>query len=398
VGSADASSEGQRRADTDARWDRGFMRIRVLHVLEAIEGGVARHIVNLVRHVDAEHVVALPSERVGGVTDTAAINAIAAAGATVEHLDMRRSPVSPRTLAAVPKVHRMITRLKPDIVHGHSAIGGAVARIAAVGTRAARVYTPHGLYPSLSACAFERALGPLTDRLIAASTSEGEFAQHLRLIPRERMAVIPNALELDGEQPPPFNLRAMFGVDSDTPVVGTVARLAPQKAPEIFVRACARVATKVPEARFVLIGDGPLVHDVRAELSATDLDGNFLLLRDRPDGDRLMAQFDVFALSSRYEAGAPFATMEAMRAGRPVVVTDVIGNRDSVEPGRSGFVVPPEDPDALADAIVCLLGDSDLRERIGEAGRDRVVSHFDVRQSSADLSDLYEEVVKERAH
>src|SRR5262249_43523111 len=97
------------------------VRMTVLHVLEAIEGGVARHMVNLVRHVDAEHIVVVPPERVGGVTDNAALAAIGAAGAQVEHLDMRRSPASPRTLAAVPKVNRLIARAKPDVVHGHSA-------------------------------------------------------------------------------------------------------------------------------------------------------------------------------------------------------------------------------------------------------------------------------------
>ena len=125
----------------------------VLHVLEAIEGGVARHLVNLVGHVDADHIVVIPSERVGGLTDNAAIAAIASAGATVEQIDMRRSPTSPRTLAAVPKVNRLINRVKPAVVHGHSAIGGVVARLGAVGTSSARVYTPHGLYPALSACA-----------------------------------------------------------------------------------------------------------------------------------------------------------------------------------------------------------------------------------------------------
>src|SRR5436305_3853684 len=75
------------------------VRMTVLHVLEAIEGGVARHLVNLVGHVDADHIVVVPPERVGGVTDNAAIAAIASAGATVEQIDMRRSPASPRTLA-----------------------------------------------------------------------------------------------------------------------------------------------------------------------------------------------------------------------------------------------------------------------------------------------------------
>src|SRR5438105_1558639 len=126
------------------------MTVKVLHVLEAIETGVARHLRNLVRNVDAEHTVVLPSGRVGGTTDTAAFGEMEAAGARLERVEMRRSPVSPVTLAAVPRIRRIIRAIRPDVVHGHSAIGGAVARLAATGTGAARVYTPHGLHPARS--------------------------------------------------------------------------------------------------------------------------------------------------------------------------------------------------------------------------------------------------------
>jgi glycosyltransferase involved in cell wall biosynthesis len=365
------------------------VRVRVLHVLEAIEAGVARHMVNLVRHVDAQHVVVLPPERVGGVTDTAAFGAMEAAGATLELLDMRRSPWDRRTLAAVGHVRRLVARVRPAVVHGHSAIGGAVARLAAARTGVARVYTPHGIYPARSAYAVERALGRLTDRLVAASSSEADLARRLRLVPPGRITVIPNGVDLEPPPPSSLDLRAELGVPPGTPVVGTVGRVVPQKAPETFVHACARVASAVPDARFVLVGDGPLVPRVREEVAAAGLDGRFRLLRDRADGDALMGQFDVFTLASRYEAGATFVTMEAMRARTPVVVTDVVGNRDAVEPGRSGFVVPPDDPDALAGAVVTLLRDPALRARVAEAAHARVVERFDNRHFGRMLTELY---------
>jgi glycosyltransferase involved in cell wall biosynthesis len=363
--------------------------VTVLHVVEAVEGGVARHLVNLVRHVDAEHHVVAPHERDWGVTDSAAFDEMARAGARIEFLDMRRSPSSPQTAAAVPKVHRIINRLRPDVVHGHSSIGGAVARLAAVGTRARRVYTPHGLFPARAAYAMERALGRITDRFIAASPSEARLAQRLRLVPPDRMFVIPNGLDLSLPDGATVDVRARLGVDPSTLVVGMVGRLAPQKAPEVFVRACAKVASDLTDTRFVLVGDGPLADDVMAEIDATGRADHFLLLRDRPDAETLMGQFDVFALSSRYEAGAAYAVMEAMRAAVPVVVTDGVGNRDAIVDGRSGLVVPRDDPDRLAQAILRLLSSPDLRRRVGRAGRDRVAARFDLREVARSITRLY---------
>jgi glycosyltransferase involved in cell wall biosynthesis len=103
----------------------------------------------------------------------------------------------------------------------------------------------------------------------------------------------------------------------------------------------------------------------------------------------LMRQFDVFVLASRYEGG-PYAPLEAMRVGTPVVVTDVIGSRDTVEHGRSGLVVPPDDPDALAAAVVRLLADPDLRRRLAGGGRARLAERFDVRRMAGRLGNLYQ--------
>jgi glycosyltransferase involved in cell wall biosynthesis len=360
-----------------------------MHVLEAIEGGVARHMVNLVRHADAEHIVVVPPERVGGVTDLAAFEAMDRAGARVELLDMRRSPADRRTLAAVLRVHLLVRKYRPHIVHGHSAIGGAVARLASHGTRARRVYTPHGLYPTRGAYTVERALGRSTDCLVAMSASEAQLVAQQRLVPSERVVVIPNAVELAGPEPSRFDLRRQLGVDSRVPLVGTVARLAHQKAPEVFVRACARIAAEVPEACFVMVGDGALLRETQREVSVAQLTDRFLVVRDRNDGAALMTQFDVFVLASRYEAGAPYAVMEAMRAGTPVVVTDVVGNRDAIEHGSSGFMVGADDPAAVARAVVPLLRDPALHDRVAGAARDRLRAYFDVRDFGAAFTDLY---------
>jgi glycosyltransferase involved in cell wall biosynthesis len=365
------------------------MSIRVLHVVEAIEGGLARHVAQVVHHVPAEHHVALPSQRIGGFTDSTAVATMVAAGAHLHLTAMRRSPANVRNAAAIARVRGLIRTLRPDVVHGHSSIGGAAARLAAVGTGIPRVYTPNGLLTSPGALAIERRLGRLTEAFVAVSESEAEFAERRRLAPPNRILVIPNGIELDDPGPPVIDLRARLGIDVCTPLVGTVSRLAHQKAPEVFVRACGRLAPAFPDTRFVLVGEGPLARLVAAEIAQTGLDGRMLHLRGVHGAPTLMGQFDVFVLASRYEGG-PYAPLEAMRTGTPVVVTDVIGSRDTVEDGRSGLVVPPDDPDALAAAVARLLAEPDLRRRLAEGGRARLAHRFDVRRMADRLGILYQ--------
>jgi glycosyltransferase involved in cell wall biosynthesis len=365
------------------------MTLRVLHVVEAIEGGLARHVAQVVQHVPAEHHVALPSQRVGGFTDSTAVATMVAAGAQLHVTSMRRSPANVRNAAAIARVRGLIRTLRPDVVHGHSSIGGAAARLAAVGAGIPRVYTPNGLLTSPGALAIERRLGRLTEAFVAVSETEAELAERRGLAPPDRVFVIPNGIELDDPGPPVIDLRARLGIDVSTPLVGTVSRLAHQKAPEVFVRACGRVAAAFPDTRFVLVGEGPLVRLVAAEIAEAGLDGRMLHLRGVHGAPTLMRQFDVFVLASRYEGG-PYAPLEAMRTRTPVVVTDVIGSRDTVEDGRSGLVVPPDDPDALAAAVAQLLADPDLRRRLAEGGRARLAHRFDVRRMAHRLGILYQ--------
>lgn len=365
--------------------------MRVLHVVEAVEGGVARHVVDLVRHVDAQHHVVMPAERVGGYTDRAARGAIETAGGKVSLVPMRRSAIDPRNAWATARVRGLIASWRADVVHGHSSIGGAAARLGAARTGVARVYTPNGLAQDPFAVRVERFLGRFTDRFVAVSESEAELAAELRLADPATIEVVPNGIELEPIPSSALDLRHELGLPADTPVVATIARLVPQKAPEIYVRACARVARALPEPHFLMIGQGPLANLVGREVAASGLEDRWHQWPGFPDAASLMPQFDVFVQASRFE-GAPYAPLEAMRTGTPVIVSDVVGNRDTVEHGSSGLVIPADDPVALADAITGLLSDADARDRLAEGGRRRVAERFDLRMTSERMRELYERV------
>lgn len=362
---------------------------RVLHILEALEAGVSRHVLDIVRHAErTEHEVVVPPYRVGGMTDFAATGRLRDAGATIHVVPMRRTPWAPRNAESLARLVALVRTRRPDVVHGHSTIGGLLGRTAATasGRRVPRVYTPNGIVQERIGIAAERVLRRMTDVFIAVSDSEGAHALELGLVGTDQLVVIPNGVEL--EPPPPVGLRARLGVAPDVPLVATVARLVPQKAPLDFVAACGHVAAAVPEARFVLIGNGTLAAEVDGAIAALGLGERFQRIDELPGAAGALGEVDVFALSSVFEGG-PYAALEAMRAGIGVVLTDVVGSRDAVMDGETGLLVPPRAPSELAAAIVRLLRDGALRARLGAAAHQRVVDRFDVRDMGARLDELY---------
>ena len=366
------------------------VELRVLHVLEALEGGTARHLVDLVRTLpDIEHHVALPSRRVGGLTDTAATGRMRAAGAVVHVVEMRRSPVRPHNAAALAQLAALVRRTRPRLVHGHSSIGGALGRVAGTAARLPRVYTPNGLAQGRPALAVERGLGLLTDRLVATSQSEAAFVVARRLVPPDRCVTIPNGIEVEGWQPPAAtpDLRALLGVPPEAPLVGTISRLVAQKAPQRFTRVAGMVLTERPDAHAVLVGDGPLRDAVDPRHLPAGTAGRLHHVPGLPDAGAALGQLDVFVLTSRFE-GFPYAALEAMRAGTPVVLTDVVGSREVVDHGLSGFLVPEDDVRGMAALVLDLLADEPRRRAVGLAGQAHV-RRFDVNQMGRSLAALY---------
>lgn len=368
--------------------------VRVLHVLEAIETGCARHLVDLVSATSSvDHEVVVPPERVGGHTDRVAFAALTAAGAIVHLVDMRRNPASPHNVHAVMAVRRLIRRRQPDVVHGHSTIGGLVARAAAIGTGAVVVYTPNGVAAGAVATAVERAMGRATARFIAVSPSERAEVLRRRLVPEDRIVVVPNGIDLDA--PPPGDLRRLVGVDGDVPLIGSVGRLTPQKAPEVLLRSWALVAERYEEAHFVLIGDGALAGAIDSLAAELGLGRRYHRLAYLPGAAAYLPSLDVFTLASRFEGG-PYVPLEALRAGVPVVLTDVVGNRDAVENGVTGLLVPSEDASALARGVVCILTDKERARQRVEAGQLALRERFGVDTMGETTGRLYQDLATTR--
>jgi glycosyltransferase involved in cell wall biosynthesis len=179
--------------------------------------------------------------------------------------------------------------------------------------------------------------------------------------------------------------------------VGIVAALRPEKHHALFLEAAARVAARVPDARFVIAGDGPARDEVTRLAHASGLGERLLILGARQDVPMLYRALDVAVLSSRpIVETLPVTLIEAAASGTPAVATAVGSVTDVVADGETGYVVAPGDADALTGHIVQLLNDAALRERLGAAGRRRAEQRFDERDMIRRYEDLFVEVARDR--
>lgn len=326
----------------------------------------------------------------------APVLAIEASGATVHRLRMVRFPLAPANYGSLLHLRTLMRRLRPTVLHGHSSMGGAFVRVVGLGHSAPVAYTPNGLATKQSILLVERALAPLTDRLIAVSESEGELALSLRLIAQSRLVVINNGIDVAVPPSDGFDLRKELDLPADAIVVGTVARLVEQKAPVDFVHLCAAIRKSNPDIHFVLIGSGELQPEVDAAVRGSDLGDHFHQIRFLPNASAAIGQLSVFALNSLFEGG-PYTPLEAMRSGVPVVLTDVVGSRDAVEDGVSGLIFPFGDSAAMAGGVLRLLNDQPLRADMVAAAHQRFREKFDVARMGARHQELYEELAVDRS-
>jgi glycosyltransferase involved in cell wall biosynthesis len=171
-------------------------------------------------------------------------------------------------------------------------------------------------------------------------------------------------------------------------VIGNVARLAPQKGQRFLIDAAPKVLERHPDARFVFVGEGELREDLERRAEHAGVADRFLFTGARDDVPELLASMDVFALPSLFE-GLCYAVIEAQAAGVPVVATPVGGVRENVVEGETGLIVPPEDANALADAIVRLLDEPAEARRLAENARRRTFERYSLRRMVDATIELY---------
>lgn len=370
----------------------------VLHLVQPVEGGVARVVVDLVRAQSAAGLRTVVGCPRGGQLAEAARDA----GAEVYTWRAGRA-LGPGLAAEVLGARRLIGRVRPDVLHAHSAKAGLAGRLAVRGA-VPTVFQPHawsfdavGGATAALALRWERFGARWADRVLCVSEAERRTGESEGIA--ARWSVIRNGVDLGHFRPgdpDPVRDKARAraelplpaALQGDGPLAVCVGRLCLQKGQDILLRAWPELLGAVPGARLALVGDGPDTERLRR----TAPPGVHFAGAARDIRPWLRAA-DLVVLPSRWE-GMALAPLEAMACGRPVLVSDVSGARESLPPGQARLcLVEPEDPTALAKALGGLLAEPRLLAELGEQAERHARTDFDVRRTTDAVTGLYHELL-----
>jgi glycosyltransferase involved in cell wall biosynthesis len=353
--------------------------------------GMGAHMIDLAAEYVRDHdvtVMAWPTAPGQRLLDRAA--AVGARAVALRH------PRDPRFAEGVV---RSLREHPVDVFHVHVGTGrenfdGArAARRAGVPAVVQTQHLPWLLASRKHRVPFFRALQPV-DHLITVSLAQRQTYERNGVAPG-LMTTIPNGIRARGPGAGRDAARVALGLDRDQPVVLTVGRLTVMKGQRHLVDAVPELARRFGGVAVVVIGQGHLHAQLRAQAQALGVADRVHLVGHRADARMLLDAADVFVLPSRHE-GMPLVLLEAMDAGLPVVATRVIGSEEVVADGETGLLVRPQDPAALAAAIGRLLEDPALRQRYGRAGRRRYLERFTSARMAVQTAEVYDHVLRER--
>lgn len=312
-------------------------------------------------------------------------------GSIIHTVPIERQIASVSNINSIGQLARLMRHNQYDLVHVHTPIAAVLGRIAAklAGVQSI-VYTAHGfpfhdrsspleylLYTSI-----EKFCARFTDLILTQNYEDRLTAQKLRLCPAEKVAYLGNGIDInrfDRKQLNPDHqteLRRFLGIpETATLIVGTIGRLTYKKGSSYLIEAAAKLLPRFPNLHVLVIGGQldtdpePFEAELIERIRGLGLERHVTLTGYRDDIPELLGVMDIFTLPTFTHEGLPRSILEAMGMGLPVVTTDIRGCREAVIHQQTGLIVPPQDSEALAEALALLLANPDLRQAFGKAGR-----------------------------
>lgn len=373
-------------------------KIRILHVAQAA-GGVDRYIRMLLKYLDKEKFENIlvcsqdfREEDYKGLVDS------------FEPIEMTRA-IGGNDLKAIKEVRKLIKRYNPDIVYAHSSKAGAIARIADTRFKNSCVYNPHGWAFNMRCAAKKKAMyiaiekiaALFCEKIICISDAEKQSALDKKICREDKLQVIFNGVDIEAYENGVHGAvkRKDLNIPGDAFVVGMVGRMSPQKAPDIFIKMAKRVKEKVPDAHFIIVGNGNL--EVKIKKYAEDngfLDSLYITgWVNNPMS--YVELFDVACLLSRWE-GFGLVLPEYMMVGKPIVATRVDAIPNIVEDGKNGLLVESDDAVGASEAVLRIYRENGLKEKLVTCGMQNVHIKFDARRVAEEHEKLFENCGVER--
>ncbi|HPQ68789.1 MAG TPA: glycosyltransferase [bacterium] len=366
----------------------GEKRLRILHLIETGNPGGAEHLmINLIRHLDPERF----SSQVVLIKEGWLAEQFRALGVQVTVLPLARR----FNWRFVLSLLRLVRRRKIDLLHSHEFTMNVYSFFVRLLIGKPTVATVHGNLSYIAARYRRRfayrSVAQLAGPLLVVSEEMKEQVGRLFDLEEKHLRVIHNGAEVPArlaDKRKRAIWRKELGLPADGFLVGVIGSLYPVKGQGTLLRAMPRLIAAVPDIHLAVVGRG----DMRAALErqAADLGiAEYVTFTGyREDAREKLACFDLIVVPSKYE-GLSLLVVESMAAGRPVIATHVGGNPEAIEDGVSGLLVPPDDPEVLADACLHVIGDPALAKRLGREARRRVAERFSLRRMVEQYQNLY---------
>lgn len=366
-------------------------KIRILHVAQAA-GGVDRYIRMLLKYLDKEKFENIlvcsqdfHEEDYRDLVDS------------FEQVEMTRA-IGSSDLKAIKEVRALIKKYNPDIVYAHSSKAGAITRVADIGLKNHCIYNPHGWAFNMRCSAKKKAMytaiekiaAPFCDKIICISDAEKQSALDKKICKEDKLQVIFNGVDIEAYENEVHGAvkRKDLNIPEDAFVVGMVGRISPQKAPDVFVKMAKHVKDEVPNAHFIIVGNGNQEDEIRKYAEDNDFSNSLHITGWVDNPMSYVELFDVACLLSRWE-GFGLALPEYMMAGKPIVASRVDAIPNIIRNGENGLLVEVEDDIGTSKAVLRILREDGLRKKIVAQGLEDVHNRFNARRVSEEHSKLF---------
>jgi len=384
-------------------------KIKVVRIIARLNiGGPAIHAILLSEGLDKNRfetqlVIGRPDRFEGDMSNLARMKKL-----NLKYIPKLSRKIGFYDIEAFFELLKFINKVKPDIVHTHTAKAGTLGRLAAIVSRVPiRIHTFHGhvfngYFSPWKARLFilvEKFLSLFTTKTIAVSKGvEEEIVNVLKVVPKEKSVVIGLGLELEKflkNNTLKGKFRANTGASKDDLLIGIVGRLVPIKNHKMFLEVARKIRNKQPhlKAKFVIIGDGETRESLTDYAKKLNLGNDVCFTGWAEDLPSMYADLDIVVLTSLNE-GTPLSLIEAMASAKPIVATDVGGVKDIIQDGENGLLAKANDVETFSEKLISLLQDKEKRLSMGLRGREFAKNTFQKERLVKDVEDLYEECLK----
>lgn len=366
-------------------------KIRILHVAQSA-GGVDRYLRMLLKYLDHnkyENIFACSYDFRRKDYEGLVIS--------FEQVDMERA-ISINDIRSIIAIRKLIKMYKPDIVYAHSSKAGAVARVADIGLHNSCIYNPHGWAFNMKCskkqllyAVIEKIAAMFCKKIICISEAEKQSALNNKICSEYKLQVIFNGIDIEQYESQPHKQisRSELCIHKDAFVLGMVGRLSQQKAPDIFIKVAAKIKRTIPEAYFIIVGNGEQEEEVKEYAKKHGMEDSLLITGWVDNPIDYIELFDIALLLSRWE-GFGLVLPEYMMAEKPIIATRVDAIPNIIRDRINGLLVEADDVEDIYEAIIELKENNELRDRLIAKGLEEVHSRFNARRMAMEHEELFD--------